>query len=62
MIPDIIRKQARSAITGRWVPMWRVWISPGTTVVETVRYPPSSRVRLARGTKGVRRRPVASSQ
>jgi len=61
MIPDIIRKQARSSITGRWVPMWRVWLSPATTVVETVRYPPSSRVRPGRGMKGVRRRPVASS-
>lgn len=54
MIPDIIRKQARSAITGRWVPMWRAWLSPGTTVVETVRYPPRPRP-PAKATRAARR-------
>jgi hypothetical protein len=39
MIPDIIRKAARSAVTGRFVAMWRAFRWPGTTVVETIRYP-----------------------
>jgi hypothetical protein len=43
MKPDIIRKQARSAITGRWLSRSAAARWPGSTVVETVRYRPPSR-------------------
>jgi hypothetical protein len=43
MKPDIIRKQARSAITGRWLSRSAAARWPGSTVVETVRYRAPSR-------------------
>ena len=49
MIPDIIRQQARSAITGRWVSRLNADLNPATTVIETVRFPPPSRRLRTRG-------------
>jgi len=40
MISDIIRKQARDAITGRFVSLRVAQRRPGTTVIETIRYAP----------------------
>jgi len=38
MTPDINYTAARSAVTGRFVPMWIARRNPGTTVIETIRY------------------------
>lgn len=59
MIPDIIRKQARDAITGRFVSMRTAMRRPGTTVVETVRYPPPARKARRRA---IGRRSTASTR
>lgn len=56
MIPDIIRQQARSAITGRWVSRLTADRNPATTVIEIVRYPPPSRRVRARAKAGGRTR------
>jgi hypothetical protein len=53
MTPDIIRKQARDAITGRFVSMRVAQRRPGTTVVETIRYPP--RPKKAARVRGVKK-------
>jgi len=48
MTPDIIRKRARCAITGRFVSHRHAALNPHTTVIETVRYPaPPARPKVA---------------
>jgi hypothetical protein len=55
MKPDIIRKQARSAITGRWLSHSAAARWPGSTVVETVRYRPPSRRASSRAARRQRK-------
>jgi hypothetical protein len=53
MVPDIIRTQARSAITGRWISKRTASRWPEYSVVETIRYPSRPRPKsTARHTRG----------
>jgi len=56
MVPDIIRTQARSAITGRWISKRTAARWPQYAVVETIRYPPPRTRTLAHRPRGTKKR------